>query len=70
MDNQTLFKFVSAKDMADLLGVKARNVRRWARDGRIPKLVLPSGRFVFNPEAVVRALQVRNEAAEGDCDEL
>jgi len=68
MDNQTLFKFVTAKDMADLLGVKARNVRRWAREERIPKLVLPSGRFVFNPEVVVRALQVRNKAGEVDTD--
>ena len=42
--------------MADLLGVKARQVRRWAHEGKIPKLILPGGRFVFNPKTVIEAL--------------
>lgn len=66
MDNQTP-NFVRTNIMAGLLGVKVRNVRQWARQGRIPKLVLPSGRFVFDPQAVVEAL--RRPASQGEADD-
>ncbi len=50
--------------MGDLLGVKATSVRRWARLDQIPKLVLPSGRFVFDLKAVIAALRTRQEDAK------
>jgi predicted site-specific integrase-resolvase len=53
--------FISAAAMADRLGVRVGAVRRWARRGDIPKLVLPSGRFVFDPTAVIAALQRRQD---------
>ena len=47
--------------MADRLGVRASAVRRWAHRGDIPKLVLPSGRFVFDPMAVIASLRRRQD---------
>jgi predicted site-specific integrase-resolvase len=64
MDNQTRLNFVRTNVIAGLLGVKVRNVRQWARQGKIPKLVLPSGRFVFDPQAVVEAL--RTQTGQGE----
>jgi predicted site-specific integrase-resolvase len=55
--------FISAAAMADRLGVKASAVRRGARRGDIPKLVLPSGRFVFDPVAVIASLKRREGRA-------
>ena len=55
-------RFVNASEMGDLLGVRAVIVRRWARLGHIPKLVLPNARFVFDPEAVIAALRKQEEA--------
>ena len=58
-------KFVDAGAMGDILGVKAKYVRIWARQDKIPKLVLPNGRFAFNPNAVIEALK----ANRGNTDE-
>ena len=60
MDNVNL-KYVSPGEMADMIGVKSRQLIRWAREKYIPKLVLPNGRFVFNPDAVIEALHVQGE---------
>jgi predicted site-specific integrase-resolvase len=59
ISNETLPHFVTATEMAERLGVRASAVRRWARRGAIPKLVLPNGRFVFDPAAVIAAMQSR-----------
>ena len=56
-EERSSIQFVSAAEMADLLGVRAAAVRRWARRGAIPRLALPSGRFAFDPDAVIAALQ-------------
>ncbi len=65
MENKTTFpQFLNASEMGDLLGVRAANVRRWARLGQIPKLILPGGRFVFDPEAVIDVL--RKQEASND----
>jgi len=61
----TFPQFLNASEMGDLLGVRAANVRRWARLGQIPKLVLPGGRFVFDPEAVIATLR-KLEGADND----
>lgn len=67
MDTEFQIKFVDAGTMGDLLGVKAKYVRIWARQDKIPKLVLPNGRLRFNPAAVQEALD--RLAAEGRTDE-
>jgi excisionase family DNA binding protein len=56
-DERSSIQFVPPTEMAERLGVKASAVRRWTRRGDIPKLVLPGGRFVFDPDAVIAALQ-------------
>jgi len=66
-DERSSIRFVTAAEMAEQLGVKVSAVRRWARRGDIPKLVLPSGRFVFDPEAVIAALQTNQDGGtDGD----
>jgi predicted site-specific integrase-resolvase len=61
MDKTNTIKFVRPDEMADLIGVKSKQMVRWARLNYIPKLVLPNGRFVFNPEAVIQALRIQSE---------
>jgi len=57
MNKEIPLGFVSAVGLADLLGVKTRHVRLWARKGKIPKLVLPNGRFVFDSREVIEFLR-------------
>ena len=68
MDNQNPIKFVNAGTMAELLGVKARQIRRWASEGKIPKLTLPGGRFVFDPKAVIETMQLVENQQRGNDD--
>lgn len=56
-------RFVSAGELGYLLGVRAATVRQWAKAGKIPKLILPNKRFVFDPKAVMAALQGRGKSA-------
>ena len=65
MSSNFQIKFVDAGAMGDLLGVKAKYVRIWARQNKIPKLVLPNGRFVFNPNAVIEALKANKGDSNG-----
>ncbi len=59
MVDETTSRFVNAAEMGDRLGVRSCSIRRWARQGLIPALVLPNGRLVFDPDAVVAALRRR-----------
>ncbi|HEW78609.1 MAG TPA: excisionase [Phycisphaerales bacterium] len=58
-DDSQKSQYVNAATIGDLFGVNSSTIRRWARDGQIPKVILPSGRFVFNPKAVLLALKKR-----------
>jgi predicted site-specific integrase-resolvase len=49
--------FVSAAEIGCLLGVRGTVVRKWAKQGKIPKLTLPNGGFVFDSKAVIEALK-------------
>jgi excisionase family DNA binding protein len=40
------------QEVADLLRVEPRTVRRWAREGKIPAVKLPSGEYRFRREDV------------------
>ena len=64
-NERSSIQFVNATEMAGQLGVKASAVRRWARRGDIPKLVLPNGRFVFDPAAVVASLRAHQAGGDG-----
>ena len=66
MATEFQIKFVDAGAMGDLLGVKAKHVRIWARQDKIPKLTLPNGRFAFNPNAVIQALKTSKGSTNGE----
>ena len=66
METESQTRFVTPAEMGDLIGAGAASIRRWARQGLIPKLVLPSGRFVFDPEAVIAALRKGRKGATDD----
>ena len=50
--------------MADMLAVSVEQLRRWAKQSLVPKLTLPSGRYVFNPDEVIAALAAGGTPAE------
>jgi predicted site-specific integrase-resolvase len=66
VNDEFQIKFVDAGTMGDLLGVKAKHVRIWARQDKIPKLVLPNGRFAFNPNAVIETLKASKGETNGE----
>lgn len=45
-------RLYTASEVADKLGVSAETVRRWARDGRVDVVILPSGVMRFRQETV------------------
>ena len=47
-------RFLTAKEVARLFEVSANTVARWAREGRVPALVTPSGRRKFPREEIER----------------
>jgi len=63
MANEYQIRFVDAAAMADMLDVKAKSVRIWAKQGKIPKIILPNGRFAFNPQAVFETLSKQETIA-------
>lgn len=50
----------------EIFGVSGRTMSRWAREGRVPTIVLPSGHRRFRPEdleLVVTPAEERHERA-------
>ena len=58
-------KFISAGELGDILGVTANTIRQWAKDGKIPALALPSGRFLFDVKEVTTTLSQNNGRKNG-----
>ncbi len=54
-------------EAADLLGISASVLERWARDGRIPSEVRPDGERVFR-KADLLSRSVRMQEREEDQD--
>ena len=50
---------VDTKRAAQLIGVSPATVRRWAKDGRLDSVILPSGRRRFDRSTILRALSSR-----------
>ncbi|MGB2864854.1 MAG: helix-turn-helix domain-containing protein [Sedimentisphaerales bacterium] len=48
---------MNASELANLLGIRKITIRRWAKEKKIPSIVLPSGRMRFEPSAVIDALK-------------
>ena len=60
--SDTTERFLTASELGDVLRVSAETVRHWTRDGLIPSLRLPGGRFVFDSQAVLKALRDGQDA--------
>lgn len=48
---------INASELANSLGVRTTLIRRWAKEKKIPSIVLPSGRKRFDLLAVVSVLK-------------
>lgn len=55
-------EFLTAPKVADLLGVSDETVRRWADDGRLPYITLPSGHRRYR-RSDIEAILVPNPAS-------
>lgn len=62
-------RLVSASVLADRLGIKAADLRRAARDGRIPHSKVGRDSFLFD-EQVVRRVLLAKAAKEARHDKL
>ena len=61
-------RFMTARQVAGLFEVSPSTVLRWAKDGRLPALVTPSGRLRFPRESIEEMIKVsvpRERAGEG-----
>ena len=61
-------RFMTARQVARLFEVSPSTVLRWAKDGRLPALVTPSGRLRFPRESIEEMTRVsvpRERAEEG-----
>lgn len=43
---------LTAREVAEMIGVSTETLLRWTRTGKVPALHLPSGQVRFRPEAV------------------
>jgi excisionase family DNA binding protein len=53
---------LKADDVAEVLNTSAETVRRWAREGKLSAVVLPSGAIRFRRDDVEALLQPRGAA--------
>jgi excisionase family DNA binding protein len=57
-------QFLTARQVADLLGVSSGALLRWTRAGRVPAVKLPSGAIRYLPEQIDRWLEERQMAGD------
>ena len=50
-------KIVTAAELAEQLSLKAKTIRDWARQGKIPALRMSPKVIRFDPDEVIRALK-------------
>lgn len=55
--NEQQKKFLNSGELGDILGVTRNTVNRWSRVGKIPRIVLPNGRSVYDVDAVLATLK-------------
>jgi excisionase family DNA binding protein len=61
---------LTARELAELLGVSAETVLRWTRRGEMPALRLPGGTVRYRPDAVEAWLEARATTADATDREL
>jgi excisionase family DNA binding protein len=64
-----LNNLLTARALADMLGVSTETVLRWARRGELPSIRLPGGAIRFDEDAVDRWLATRTSALFGALNE-
>jgi excisionase family DNA binding protein len=52
-------RLLTAREVAELLGVSAGALLRWTRAGLVPAVKLPSGAVRYRPEAIEAWLEER-----------
>jgi excisionase family DNA binding protein len=57
-------RFMTAKQVAGLFEVSTSTVLRWAKDGRLPALVTPSGRMRFPRESIEELFSVNQHVVQ------
>jgi excisionase family DNA binding protein len=58
-------KLLTARQVADLLGVSAETVLRWARNGKLPAIRLPGGAIRFRADDLDGWLEERATPRRG-----
>jgi excisionase family DNA binding protein len=59
-------RLLTARELAELLGVSAGALLRWTRRGEVPHVRLPSGAVRYRPDAIAAWLDGREKGATGD----
>ncbi len=62
-------RLLTARELADRLGVSAGALLRWTRAGQVPAVKLPSGAIRYIPEKIDEWL-VELAMADGDTEEV
>ncbi len=57
-------RFLSPGEVAKLFEVSPNTVARWARQGKLPCLTMPSGRRKFPRQAIQHLADVASQVAE------
>jgi len=52
-------RLVTARELAETLGVSARTVRAWGRNGTLPRIEVAPRVVRFDPDAIARRLAER-----------
>jgi excisionase family DNA binding protein len=58
-------RLLTAREVAELLGVSAETVLRWHRAGKLPAIPLPSGAIRFREDALEAWLEQRAATVRG-----
>jgi excisionase family DNA binding protein len=59
-------RLLTAREVAELLGVSAETVLRWTRRGDLPAIRLPGGAIRYHPDAIDEWLLARVTARTAD----
>ncbi|MGH3006526.1 MAG: helix-turn-helix transcriptional regulator [Gaiellaceae bacterium] len=62
-------RLLTARELAERLGVSSETVLRWTRDGEVPAIRLPRGSIRYRPDAIEAWLEGRATSAGAAVEE-